>query len=96
LSYEAWHGNVFDAILSDGVLQLIDISSESWAIALLPTLLEAGLLAATMPDASFGNSLRFGLRRLWLMNLRVSTGCCWHWPSAFDGCPSHFHRPRQH
>ena len=33
-----------------------------------------------MPDASFGNS--FGLRRLWLMNLRVSTGCCWHWPSV--------------
>ena len=39
LSYEAWHGNAFDAILSDGVLQLIDISGEGWPIALLPTLL---------------------------------------------------------
>jgi len=34
-----WHGNAFDAILSDGVLQLIDISGEGWPIALLPTLL---------------------------------------------------------
>ena len=39
LSYEAWHGDAFDTILSDGVLQLIDISGEGWAIALLPTLL---------------------------------------------------------
>ena len=31
LSYEAWHGNAFDTILSDGVLQLIDIRGEGWA-----------------------------------------------------------------
>jgi hypothetical protein len=48
----ACHGNAFDAILSDGVLQLIDISGEGWPIALLP----------------FGNFLRFGLRTLWRMN----------------------------
>ena len=43
-----------------------------------------------MPDVSFGNFFRFGFRRLWLMNLRVSTGCCWHWPSAFDGALATF------
>jgi SAM-dependent methyltransferase len=71
--YETWQGGAFDAILSDGVLQLIDISNDTLANRLAANLVVGGLLVATMPDSSFGNFLRIGSRRLW----RIS-------PAVFD------------
>jgi SAM-dependent methyltransferase len=71
--YEAWQGDAFDAILSDGVLQLVDISNEALASRLAANLVGGGLLVAAMPDPSFGNFLRIGSRRLWQMS-----------PAAFD------------
>jgi SAM-dependent methyltransferase len=66
--YEAWQGGAFDAILSDGVLHLIGISNDALASRLAGNLVPGGLLVAAMPDPSFGNSLRLGLRRLWRMS----------------------------
>jgi trans-aconitate 2-methyltransferase len=69
--YETWQGSAFDAILSDAVLQLIDISNEALANRLAANLVAGGLLVATMPDRSFGNFLRIGSRRLWQMSPAV-------------------------
>jgi trans-aconitate 2-methyltransferase len=63
--YEAWQGGTFDAILSDGVLHLMEIRNDALAHHLAANLVPGGLLVATMPSPSLGNSLRLGLRRLW-------------------------------
>jgi SAM-dependent methyltransferase len=64
-SYETWQGGAFDAILSDGVLHFIDIGNQALARRLADNLAPGGLLVATMPEASLGNSLLIAFRRLW-------------------------------
>ena len=63
--YGSWSHAPFDAIVSDSVLHLIDLPSDKLAARLSADLKPGGLLVATMPVVSTGNSLRIALRRLW-------------------------------
>jgi trans-aconitate 2-methyltransferase len=66
--YESWPGDgVFDAILSESVLHLIAMDTDALARRLASDVAPGGLLIATMPVATYGNSLVLALRRLWRM-----------------------------
>jgi SAM-dependent methyltransferase len=64
-AFETWKNGTFDAILSDGVLHLLDMSNATLAARLAAQLVPGGLLIATMPDSSLGNFLLINLRRTW-------------------------------
>ena len=64
-AYEEWQGGTFDAIFSDSVLHVIEISDDVLGRRLADNLVPGGLLVAAMPESSLGNELLIGLRRLW-------------------------------
>lgn len=66
-AYETWKDGTFDAILSNGVLHLVDMDDAALATRLAAQLAPGGLLIATMPDSSLGNFLLVNLRRIWRM-----------------------------
>jgi trans-aconitate 2-methyltransferase len=66
-AYERWKNGTFDAILSDSVLHLLEMSNAALAARLAAQLVPGGLLIATMPDRSLGNFLLISLRRTWRM-----------------------------
>jgi trans-aconitate methyltransferase len=63
--YVAWRGDLFDLIISDGVLQLIDTSDGQLVRRLAADLAANGYLIATIPFECWTNSARILLRRMW-------------------------------
>src|SRR5262249_51257741 len=56
--YMQWRGEKVDLIISDGVLHLISGADAALAARLSSDLRRGGILLATMPIASLGNTLR--------------------------------------
>ena len=63
--YITWQGSQFDLIVSDSLLQLIEISDAELAARLAANLASGGYLIATMPVQSPANSTRILMRRVW-------------------------------
>jgi SAM-dependent methyltransferase len=63
--YLAWGGESFDLIISDSVLHFIEGADEALASRLSSDLCPGGILVATLPIESTGNSLRILFRRIW-------------------------------
>ena len=64
-NFWTWDGGTFDTIVSDSVLHLIGGTDETLAARLCKALAPGGMLFATVPVESPGNSARFLARRLW-------------------------------
>jgi hypothetical protein len=65
--YMGWKGEKVDLIISDSVLQLVASTNAALAARLSSDLRRGGILLATMPIVSFGNTLIIVLRRLWTL-----------------------------
>jgi SAM-dependent methyltransferase len=65
--YMRWKGEKVDLIISDSVLQLVSSTNAALAARLSSDLRRGGILLATMPIVSFGNTLIIILRRLWTL-----------------------------
>jgi len=63
--YMKWSDRLFDAIVCDSVLHLIEGDDEALAERLSADLRPGGVLIASFPVASVMNTLRFVLRRIW-------------------------------
>ena len=65
--YVRWKGKKVDLIISDSVLQLVSGTNAALAARLSNDLRRGGILLATMPIVSFGNTLRVIQRRFWTL-----------------------------
>jgi SAM-dependent methyltransferase len=63
--YLAWRGEPFDLIISDNVLHFVEGADAAIASRLSSDLRPGGILVATLPIESTGNSLRILFRRMW-------------------------------
>jgi len=63
--YLTWQNGTFDAIVSDSVLYVVVGSDEALAKRLAADLCPGGVLVASFPIESGGNTFRVLLRRLW-------------------------------
>jgi trans-aconitate 2-methyltransferase len=63
--YLRWAGGSFDVIVSDSVLNLIEGNDQALASQLAHDLAQGGVLIATVPVESVGNTIRIMQRRIW-------------------------------